>query len=221
MKISGAIFDVDGTLLDSMGIWRDAGARYLETQGLAAEPDLAGILFPMTLEEGSAYLKEKYKLAVSEKEIQAGVIGVISDFYRHEVKTKPGVRQFLNNLRMNGVSMVAATTGDKELIECAFQRLNILTYFDKIFTCNELGTNKRSPYIYQTAADYMKTGVSETCVFEDVLFALQAAKSGGFKSVAVEDRESLKDKANIAAQADYYMTDFTDFEKFWEFILGE
>ena len=80
MSIRGAIFDADGTLLDSMSIWRDAGARYLKTLGFTAEEGLGDILYPMTLEEGSAYLKDRYALPQTEREIRAGVVGVISGF---------------------------------------------------------------------------------------------------------------------------------------------
>ena len=217
MSIRGAIFDADGTLLDSMSIWRDAGARYLKTLGFTAEEGLGDILYPMTLEEGSAYLKDRYALPQTEREIRAGVVGVISGFYRHEVRGKPGVKEFLAALSEKGVLMTIATTGDRELLEAALERIGILPYFKKIFTCSELKTTKKSPYIYKAAAEYMKTPVKSTVVFEDALHAVKSAREAGFNVVAVSDTESAIYRDEITKIADLYMDGFSDLEKFWAY----
>ena len=83
MKIKGAIFDADGTLLDSMKIWEDVGIRYLAGLGIKAPPELSNILYPMSLEESSKYLKEEYNLDKSIHEIKEGVLNIVSDFYLH------------------------------------------------------------------------------------------------------------------------------------------
>lgn len=215
--IKGAIFDVDGTLLDSMHIWEDAGEKYLLSVDRVPEQGLYKILFPMTLEESSVYLKDKYSLPCSTEEIKTAVLNIIENFYRFEVQTKPGVKEFLMELDKRGIPMTVATTSDRNLIEAAFKRLGISKYFKKIFTCSELETSKREPKIYNAAADYMGLNPRDTFVFEDVFYAIETSKAARFKTIAVEDYTSSSERDNIKSGSDYYMKDFRDFEGFWKY----
>ena len=113
--------------------------------------------------------------------------------------------------------MTIATTGDRELLEAALERIGILPYFKKIFTCSELKTTKKSPYIYKAAAEYMKTPVKSTVVFEDALHAVKSAREAGFNVVAVSDTESAIYRDEITKIADLYMDGFSDLEKFWAY----
>ncbi len=88
--IRGAIFDLDGVLLDSMGIWEGLGARYLRRLRITPEPGLNEILFPMSMEQGAAYLKARYPLQQSEAEICCGIAQMLEDYYVREVPAKPG-----------------------------------------------------------------------------------------------------------------------------------
>ena len=208
--IKGAIFDADGTLLDSMHIWDEVGERFLRSKGKMPEADLYKILFPMTLEESSVYLKMHYALDESPKEIKEGVLSVIDGFYRREVGLKAGVKDYLAYLHQNGIRMSVATTSDKGQIEAAFIRLGIRKYFREIFTCSELQTNKREPTVYLKAAEALDVNPSETVVFEDVIYAVKTAKKAGFFTVAVEDASSLDSREEIKEAADLYIRDFTD-----------
>ena len=104
--IKGMIFDADGTLLDSMPIWDDLGARYLKGIGIEAEPGLSEILFCMSLEESAAYMKRTYGLSQTEEEIRNGVLAKLDDFYVNEVQAKPGVSEFLRTLHERKVPMM-------------------------------------------------------------------------------------------------------------------
>lgn len=218
--IRGAVFDVDGTLLDSMPIWRDAGARYLESLEITPGPGLADALFPMSFEEGAAYLKRQYGLGQTIEDIQAGISSVIGGFYRNEVVLKSGAADFLKRLRQEGVPMVLATTGDPPLIAAALERLDVAGYFSRTFTCAELNTSKRRPDVYLAAAAYLGCRSEEAVVFEDVLHAVRAAAGAGFVTVAVEDTESAADRIEIRSCAHWYMEDFTRFNDFWSFVTG-
>lgn len=90
-EIKGVIFDVDGTLLDSMGIWDDIGGKYLRRLGIEPELELKDILFTMSIEEGAAYVDEHYHLGKGPEEVAKGVADIIRDFYYEEVQLKPGV----------------------------------------------------------------------------------------------------------------------------------
>lgn len=216
--IKGAIFDVDGTLLDSMEIWEEVGVRYLKKQGMEPQPGLSKLLFPMTVEEAACYMKETYHLRQSTDQIIEGILDTVRDFYYYEAPLKPGVQEFLEKMKQSEIPMVIATSSEKDHIEAAFQRLGIAHYFGRIFTCSEVGVGKSQPLVYQKAAEYLGTKPGETCVFEDVLHAIQTAKKAGFYTVAVYDRFSGEDQEEIKKTADLYYVDLLRTEDFWKEI---
>lgn len=206
--IRGAIFDVDGTLLDSMEIWEDVGARYLRRIGKEPEKGLSEILSPMTMAEGAEYVKTRYELPFPLDEIIQGVLDTVRDFYFYEAALKPGVKEFLARMKEKGIPMAAATASDREHIEAAFKRLGIDGYFERIFTCAEVGAGKRHPLIYEKAAEYLGAEPGEIFVFEDALYALVTAKRAGFRTVGVYDRFG-GDAEELKRQADVYARELT------------
>ena len=210
MRISfrGAVFDADGTLLNSMHIWRDCGEYYLRGLGLTTEEGLSAKLWPLSFEQGCAYLKEHYGLKDSVDGIKDGITRMIESFYRNEAALKPGVREFLDVLRNRNIPMVIATSGDRELLTAALERNNVAEYFSRIFTCTELHTDKRHPFIFTACAEFLGLVPESVAVFEDALFALDAAKNAGFMTFGVEDKYSANDRERIIRTADYYITDW-------------
>lgn len=201
----GVIFDVDETLLDSMSIWEDAGARYLKSLGAEPEENLGKILYPMTIEEAAAYLKKQYHLEWEASRIVQGILDTVKEYYYREAPLKPRVKEALQKLQKKGVGITAATSGNREHIEAAFQRLGIAGYFQKIFTSSEVGVGKSNPLIYQEAAKFLGTELEETYVFEDVLYAIQTAKKAGFHTVGIYDQYSARDTEKIKLEAEFYL----------------
>lgn len=208
--IKGIIFDVDGTLLDSMHIWGELGKRYLSSVGIEAKPGLAKILFPMSLDESSEYLKNEYNLPDLVEQITEDTIKILSDFYRYEAVPKPGVLEFVKKMQSRNIPMAIATSGDRRILDTALERLGVFDCFTTILTCSDLKTNKRVPTIYLRAAELLGTKPEETAVFEDVLHAIRAARSAGFITYAVEDISSMQDCEEIKRTADFYLQDFSD-----------
>lgn len=203
--IKGAIFDMDGTLLDSMPVWEHASERYLEQKGIVVEEKLSEILFTMSMGEGAKYVKEKYGLLEAVDVIIAGVNAVVYEGYEKDVQPKPGVEKFLQQLKEAGIPMVVATSTDRPMAEMALKRTRLLPYFKKIFTCSEVGAGKSKPDIYVAAAECLGTKPEETWVFEDALYAIKTAKSAGFRTVGLYDAMSAKDQEQIRATADVYV----------------
>lgn len=208
--IKGCIFDIDGTLIDSMPVWHDLGARYLESIGITPEHGLSDILFPMTAGEGAAYLKEHYKLDADTEDVLKGLSDITADFYRNEVQLKNGAYDFVYDLHRRGIPMVLATVGDPVLEKAALKRLGLLDFFSRTFVCDDYGTTKREPLIYLKCAEYLGTEPSETAVFEDVLQAVESASSAGFITCAVEDADSAGDREKIKEVSDHYFRDFAE-----------
>ena len=197
--IKSAIFDVDGTLLDSMKIWDNAGERYLSSVGKTAENGLSEKPCDMSLTEGAEYMKKQYALSFSTDEIVSGVLKIIEDFYFYEVGLKNDAKEILQFLESNNIKMIIATS---------FKRLGILKYFTDVVTCSQIGKGKTSPDIYLACADKLGTAPSETLVFEDAVFAVETAHKAGFKTVGVYDESSRNDKNRIKAVCDYYADSF-------------
>ena len=207
--IKGAIFDLDGTLLDSMFIWDTIGEEYLRSLGKEPHEDLKETFMTLTLEEAAEYYREHYGVTLSVKEIVDGVNAMVEQTYRTKVTLKPGIAEYLAWLKENGVRMCVATVTDRYLVEETLERLGVRHYFSEIFTCAEVGFGKDKPVIYQKALEHLETEKRDTYVFEDMLFALNTAKTDGFPTVGVYDRhEAHQDE--LKELSDYYIRDFTD-----------
>ena len=215
----GAIFDVDGTLLDSMPIWDDASERFLTGLGVKAEPGLSDIMFRMSLDEGAAYLKSAYGLDLSEQEIKDGILGVIRDFYFYQAQLKPGAGEFLAQMKAREIPMYIATSSNREHIRAAFERLGFYDYFDGMITCEEAGAGKSDPRIFLLAADRMGLEPADIFVFEDVIHAIRTANRAGFVTVGVYDAASSSDNTAIREESGLYLHSLENWERFRDFAL--
>ena len=207
--LKGAIFDLDGTLLDSMFIWDTIGEDYLRTLGKEPHEDLKETFMTLTLEEAAEYYREHYKVTLSVTEIVDSINAMVEGIYRTKVTLKPGVMAYLRLLKERGVKMCVATVTDRYLVEDTLERLGILHYFSEIFTCAEVGYGKDKPIIYQKALEHLGTAKEETFVFEDSLFALETAKIDGFPTVGVYDMHESRQE-EMKRLADCYVRSFEE-----------
>lgn len=203
--IVGAIFDLDGTILDSMPAWEHAPERYLTGLGIDAEPGLGKTMFSMSMKEGAEYLKNRYGLEEDLNAIIEGVNRAVIYFYHERIPLKEGASDFLSALKQAGVKITAATASDRHIVEKALNRLKAIDYFDRIFTCTEVGAGKAKPDIYLAAAGHMGTLPRDTWVFEDSLYAIKTAKDAGFRTVGVYDASSAQDRDEIRKICDIYL----------------
>ena len=199
--IRGAIFDMDGTLLDSMPYWDHAGEVYLKNIGIKAAPNLGKILFPMTMEEGAEYLQEAYDLPLTVKEITAGT-------NQNQIPLKPGVIELLKSLKARGIKLAVATVTIRPLAEAALERCGVLELFDTLVTADDVGCGKDCPDIFHKASEIIGTKPSETLVFEDSVHALQTAKEAGFVPVGVYDDSSADEQDKMEQIGVMYLKNF-------------
>jgi len=210
-NIKGVIFDLDGVLLDSMSIWTDLGARYLESIGAEPEEGLAEVLFSMSMEQGAEYMSEHYDLAESPDEVMDGLRHMLENFYFYEVKAKAGARELLKRFAEAGIRMTAATSSPREHVERALERNGLLSFISKIFTSEEVRSSKHSPEIYDAASSFMGTTPQETLVFEDSLYALKTASEAGYVTVGVFDADGEKDQKGVRETSDIYIKELSEF----------
>lgn len=203
--MKGAIFDMDGTLLDSMQVWVHVGEQYLRNRGIEPEEGLGDVLFPMSMRDGAVYVKERYGLPDSSDTIVTDMDAIVFAAYRDEVLPKPGVAAYLELLKKQGIPMAVATATNRPMVEAALARTGLAGYFKQIFTCTEIGAGKERPDIYLAAAKALGTHPADTWVFEDALYAIKTAKAAGFYTVGLYDETSRNDQEAIAGLADCYV----------------
>lgn len=212
--IRGAVFDLDGTLLDSMFIWDTIGEDYLRSLGKEPRENLKETFKTFTLEQSAHYYREHYGVTLSVDAIIDGVNQMVENYYINVVPLKPGVADFLNKLDNYGVKMCIATVTNQHLVEAALSRLGVIEYFSGIFTCASVGHGKEEPHIYREALKHLQTVKAETIVFEDALYALKTAKADGFLTAAVYDSHE-DNQAELKAMADCYIENYSDAKEFW------
>ena len=219
--IKGIIFDVDGTLLDSMPMWKELDYRFLRSKGKEPEPGYTEIVNKMTLEEGVTYTRKHFNLDMTDDEIIEEIQEMALQFYENEATCKPYVKEFLENLKQEGVPMVVATSSQRDFICPALEHNGILHYFKDVFSCADIGINKQSPEIFLIAAKCLGTDPEETLVVEDSYHAVMTAKSAGFPTLAVYDLSNESCLQDTIKEADLYLPDLRDFARFSASFLKE
>ncbi len=209
-NIEGAIFDVDGTLLDSMYIWTNTADMFLKRRGITTKENLTESFITMSLLEGATFFKENFDTPDTIEEIMQDINNMVEEFYYNQVIKKPFVKEFLEKLKNKNVKMCIATATDKYLIEKALKRNGILEYFSEIYTCTIVGEGKKTPKIYDTALAHLGTKKENTFVFEDAHYAIKTCKEFGYNVVAIEDVCEEKRKDEIIQMADIYVKNYEE-----------
>lgn len=203
--IKGAIFDMDGTLLETMQMWNMAVENYVRSLGIEPKEDLGAVSFTMTIDIAAQYLIDNYGLderGLSLEEIAEGINAPAREFYRTEAQPKPGARNLMKTLHDKGIPMVVGTSSDREFVELAMTRLDLMQYVTDIISCVDIGHTKSVPVLFDMAADIMGTKPEETWVFEDGLYSILTAKKHGYKTVGFYDEMSKDDWEEIQKVTD-------------------
>ena len=192
IKIQGAIFDMDGTLVNSMilwdVIWEDIGRRYMNVEGFVPDADFDKTLRTMTLRGAMATIHEHYGVGESAEALFAEADALCRDFYANRVELKPGAREFLDRLYEAGIPMCLATATAPDLIPLSIARCDMAKYFGAVLSCVEIGKGKEHPDIFLEAQKRLGTPVEETWVFEDSYIALRTAHGIGMPTVGIYDK---------------------------------
>ncbi len=217
--LKGAIFDFDGTLFDSMFIWNNAGEEYLRYLGIEPMENLQKTFKQMSLFQAATYVREKYQLTLTVKDIMDGVNKTVENHYLFTIQPKAGVKAFLEEMKKRDIKMCIATATERYQVEAALKRCGMDMYFTEIFTCSDVGHGKDEPVIFEKAIKHLQTTKEETFIFEDAIHALCTAKSNGFTTVAVYDSYE-NEQSKLREMSDFYLTDFEHTEEFWRFALS-
>lgn len=204
IKKDYALFDMDGTLLDSMGYWKRVAIDYLQNFGVySLEPDVERQLETVTLLDAARLLIGRLGLKIQPEQCVQEMNDIMRSHYEQRIGFKDGVDQYLQKLANDGVPMALVTATSLELALPCLQRLNLLPYFDLTLSCESIGVSKQRPDIYLKAAEHFNAKPENGVVYEDALFAAQTAKSANFYVVGVYDEAYAHDWEQLSSIADY------------------
>lgn len=210
--IEGAIFDLDGTLIDSMWLWYQIDVEFLGQFGAEVPADLQKSIEGMSFTETAEYFRVRFPyIPYSVEQLKTIWNQMAYEKYAHEVTLKPGILEFLKYLKANNIKTGVATSNSRELVEVALTNLGIYDYFDSIRTACEVEKGKPAPDIYLLVADDLGVRPSNCFCFEDVPAGLMAGKSAGMKTCGVEDAFSRPMIEEKRALADIYIEDYFEF----------
>lgn len=209
-NIKAAIFDLDGTLMDSMWVWDRLLIDFLARHGFETPDYVLQKVVHMTITQSSAYVQQEFELSMTPEEIRDEWMDMVYSSYAHKVRPKPGAKEFLVQLRQRGIQVALATACTRELCEACLHSNGMLELMDSITYADEVGKGKGSPDVYWECLRRLGRMPEETVLFEDILTALRTAKAIGLRVAVVEDKSAAADRRQLKKEADQYILDFRE-----------
>lgn len=212
MAYKGCIFDLDGTLLDSMHVWDDFALSYLQEKGIEPQVPLDELFATLRMEEAIAFLHEHVVKEETLENIEADIYDLLVKRYEH-VALKTGVKECINSLWDHGIQMSVLSANHPVICNAALAKHELFDRFSCILSCEDIHMSKTDPACYRYASDEMKLKVEDCIVVEDALHAIQGAKKAGFYVVGVKEESQKKDWEEIERCADRVITEMKELEE--------
>lgn len=210
-NIDAVIFDLDGTLVDSMWMWKSIDIEYLARFGIELPMNLQSEIEGMSFTETAHYFKNRFNIKDSIETIKDDWNKMSEEMYRCRVQVKPGVKEFLQYLKNKGIKTGIATSNSRDLTNICLEALDIKKYFDSVITGCDVSAGKPNPEIYLKNANKLNVSADRCLVFEDIPVGIQAGKNAGMITCAVKDDYSIiydDEKHNLC---DFYVDDYFEF----------
>ncbi len=206
IKIKGAIFDVDGTILDSMGIWLKITGDFFRDNGINVSNEELLSYQSMSFEESLVGIQHDYLPHMDTSEMFDDFSRRAAEEYAQNIPAKDGVCEYITTLYNNGVKLAVATSGFPQLVKASLTRIGVYDYFDAFAYSAEVGCSKSNPDIYLLAAQRLGLEPKDCTVYEDIVTGIKSAKAAGFMTVAIMDDTNAADKDRLIQHSDRYIT---------------
>ena len=209
-NIKACIFDLDGTLVDSMWMWPEIDKEYLGRFGIEYDDNLKNEIDGISFHETAVYFKNKFGISDSIEKICKDWEDMAYDKYKNEVKEKRGCQKFLEQLKSKGIKMGIATSNKRSMVDVVLESLGMKNFFEVITTSDEVKKGKPAPDVYLTTAKLLNVEPKHCLVFGDVVAGIIAGKSAGMKVCAVEDDFTREVRQRKKELSDYYIDDYSE-----------
>lgn len=209
-NIQAVLFDLDGTLVDSMWMWKDIDVEYLARFGYELPVELQKDIEGMSLNETACYFKSRFQIPDSLEQMKQDWMDMARDKYSHQVPLKPGAKEFLRYLKERNIKTGIASSNGMELVQVVLRALQVEEYLDSVHTCCEVEKGKPAPDIYLLVANELGVFPENCLVFEDVPMGILAGKAAGMRVCAVEDAHSEDQRDEKRRLADYYIRSYDE-----------
>lgn len=206
--VKGIIFDLDGTMVDSMWMWRGIDMEFMAAHGLEMTDDLELAIEGMSFQETAEYFVRTYPLQETVEELMDIWVQMAIDKYQHEVPVKPGLTHFLQEMKKRGIRMGIATSNARVLLDAVADAHGFYDYMDGVLTANEVKRGKPAPDVFLAVSDKIGVAPADCLVFEDIPQGIRAGLAAGMKVCAVDDEYSRAQEAEKRALAHYYITSY-------------
>ncbi|WP_373484385.1 HAD family hydrolase [Acetobacterium sp.] len=210
MNIQGMIFDLDGTLIDSMPAWQSIGSEFLKKHGITPPDDLNEIIKTMSFAESARYFIDFYGVDLTEEQVGDAINGMIRENYAKHIPLKPFVKETLDQYLNQGIKMGILTATHKSLTELVLGRFGLLDHFEFILTSGMTGLPKSQSEIYHQAVAQLELPKQHIAIFEDALYCIRAARESGCHIVGVFDEASQNDWEEIKNSSDCAIMSFKE-----------
>jgi len=207
-EIKGAIFDLDGTIIDSMPMWYSLYGNYLAEAQIEPTEELLDFLRHASIPVAAKRFSETI-IPRTAQEIEAELYGNVADYYKNRATVRANVDKLIKKLHSEGIKMCVATASESGHAKNALSHTGLLEYFCDVLSCKDLGIEKNKPDIYFEALTRLGVEQTEAVVFEDALHAVETAKSGGFYVVAIYE-QTVEDHHRVEELADKYILDYSE-----------
>lgn len=211
MKITGAIFDFDGTLFDSMHVWKGIRYKFFDRIGLVLSEEDEEAFRGLFLRESLILAKERFNLKESHEELFAKFFDMIKEMYLADTEPKNDIIEFLEKLKAKGVKMGIATATGEPALEAVLEKFGMLHYFEAIYSTYTVGAAKTEPKVYDVVLDALGTDKETTWIFEDALYAATTAKKNGYKVVGIYDKSEEKTD-ELKQLVDVYIHNYSELD---------
>ncbi len=211
MNITGAIFDFDGTLFDSMHVWKDIRYNFFERIGIVFTAEDEEVFKGLFLRESLYLAIERFNLQKTYEELLEELFEYIKERYLNETEPKNDIIDFLEDLKAKGVKMgIATATGETALI-AVLEKYAMQHYFSAIYSTYTVGASKTEPKVYDVVLNELGTDKSTTWVFEDALYAAKTAKANGYNVVGIYDKSEPKQE-ELKSLVDIYIHNYSEID---------
>lgn len=213
MEFKAAIFDLDGTLFDTMAVWQNAGSSFLKDLGVELDEQGDENIRKMTLEQSTRYMIEEFNLGFSSEELVDKIYSFLKKEYIEKAEPKPYVIEYLKLLKSKGIKMCINTANFLEFAQLVINKYDMNQYFEFIISCNEIGDSKTNPQVFIDTAHKLGSEIKDTAVFEDNYYCIKTANKIGLKTVGVADTLGREYEDEIKKIADKYIYSFEELIK--------